>query len=137
MKSQLHAIAMVLFAICFLYDIVVWGGVTSLPGVGPGIADSARREAPLATTYIAIGTPLDEALPSLGDYATARLTDAFAEGFDRIKDDPTAAMDVIFSSTWNATHRLIKAMYWSAPIMLFLTAILWVRRPKSIHAFRR
>ena len=92
MKSQLHAIAMVLFAICFLYDIVVWGGVTSLPGVGPGIADSARREAPLATTYIAIGTPLDEALPSLGDYATARLTDAFAEGLDRIKDDPTAAM---------------------------------------------
>ena len=72
MKSQLHAIAMVLFAICFLYDIVVWGGVTSLPGVGPGIADSARRDAPLATTYIAIGTPLDEALPSLGDYATAR-----------------------------------------------------------------
>jgi hypothetical protein len=137
MKSQLHVIAMVLFAICFLYDIVVWGGVTSLPGIGAGIAESAHREAPIATTYIAIGTPLDEAMPALGDYATARLTDALAEGFDRIKDDPTVAMDVIFSSTWNATHRLIKLMYWGAPIMLLLTAILYVRRPKAVHAFRR
>jgi len=137
MKSHLHAIAMVLFAICFLYDIVVWGGVMGLPDVGAGIADSAHREAPLATTYIAIGTPLDEAMPSLRDYATARLTEAFGDGFERIRDDPTVAMDLIFSTTWNATHRLIKAMYWGAPIMLLLTAILWVRRPKPVHAFRR
>ena len=137
MKSQLHVIAIVLFAICFLYDIVIWGGVTSLPAVGVGIADSAHREAPLATTYIAIGTPLDEAMPSLRDYATARLGEAFAEGFDRIRDDPTVAMDLIFSSTWNATHRLIKTMYWGAPLMLLLSAILWVRRPKPVHAFRR
>ena len=137
MKSQLHVIAMVLFAICFLYDIVVWGGVSTLPRVGAGIADSARREAPLATTYIAIGSPLDEAMPSLGDYANARLTEAFGDGFDRMREDPAVAMDLIFSSTWNATHRLIKAMYWGAPIMLLVSAILWVRRPKSVHAFRR
>lgn len=137
MKSQLHVIALVLFAICFLYDIVVWGGVPALPHVGAGIADSAHREAPLAATYIAIGTPLDEAMPSLGDYATARLTEAFSEGFDRIRNDPTAAMDLIFSSTWNPTHRWIKAMYWGAPIMLLVTAVLWFRRPKPVHALRR
>ncbi len=73
MKNQLHVIAIVLFAICFLYDIVVWGGVPTLPGVGTFIADSAHRETPLATTYIAIGTPLDAAMPSLGDYANLRL----------------------------------------------------------------
>lgn len=137
MKSQLHVIAMVLFAICFLYDIVVWGGVPALPKVGPFIADSAHREAPLATTYIAIGSPLDEAMPSLGDYASARLTEGLSDGFEQIKEDPTVAMDLIFGPTWNATHRLIKAMYWGAPIMLLVSAILWVRRPKAIHAFRR
>jgi len=137
MKSQLHVIAIVLFAICFLYDIVVWGGVSTLPHVGAYIADSAHREAPLATTYIAIGTPLDAALPSLGDYANARLTDGLSEGFDRIREDPTVAMDLIFGPTWNPTHRLIKAMYWGAPIMLLVSAILWVRRPKPVHAFRR
>jgi hypothetical protein len=137
MKSQLHVIAMVLFAICFLYDIVVWGGVPALPHVGPYIADSAHREAPLATTYIAIGRPLDEAMPALGDYASLRLTEGFSEGFERIGEDPTVAMDLIFGTTWNPTHRLIKAMYWGAPIMLLVTAILWVRRPKAVHAFRR
>lgn len=137
MKSQLHVIAMVLFAICFAYDIVVWGGVTSMPGVGAGIADSAHREAPLAATYIAIGTPLDAAVPSLGDYGTARLTDALSEGFERIRSDPSVAMDLIFSSTWNATHRWIKWMYWGAPIMLLVTTILWFRRPRAIHALKR
>jgi hypothetical protein len=137
MKSQLHVIAMVLFAICFLYDIVVWGGVPTLPGVGAFIADSAHREAPLATTYIAIGSPLDAAMPSLGDYANLRLTEGLNEGFDRIKADPTVAMDLIFGTTWNRTHRMIKAMYWGAPIMLLVSVILWVRRPKAVHAFRR
>jgi hypothetical protein len=137
MKSQLHLIAIVLFAICFLYDIVVWGGVPTLPDVGAFIADSAHREAPLATTYIAIGTPLDAAMPSLGDYANLRLTEGLSEGFDRIKEDPTVAMDLIFGTTWNPTHRMIKAMYWGAPIMLLVSTILWVRRPKPVHAFRR
>lgn len=137
MKSQLHVIAMVLFAICFLYDIVVWGGVPALPHVGAGMADSAHREAPLAATYIAIGTPLDAAMPSLGDYATARLTEAFGEEFERIASDPTASMDLFFSSTLNPTHRWIKAMYWGAPAMLLVTTILWFRRPKAVHALRR
>ncbi len=137
MKSQLHVIAMVLFAICFLYDIVIWGGVPALPKVGAGIADSAHREAPLATTYMAIGVPLDAAMPALGDYATARLTEAFEEGFDRIREDPTVAMDLIFETTWNPTHRWIKAMYWGAPVMLLITTVLWFRRPKAVHAFRR
>jgi len=137
MKSQLHVIAMVLFAICFLYDIVVWGGVPALPKVGGHIADSARREAPIAATYIAIGSPLDTAVPSLGDYAYAVLTEGFSEGFDRIREDPTVAMDLIFSTTWNPTHRWIKAMYWGAPVMLLVTTILWFRRPKAVHALRR
>jgi len=137
MKSQLHVIAMVLFAICFLYDIVVWGGVPALPKVGGHIADSARREAPIAATYIAIGSPLDTAVPSLGDYAYAVLTEGLSEGFDRIREDPTVAMDLIFSTTWNPTHRWIKAMYWGAPVMLLVTTILWFRRPKAVHALRR
>jgi len=137
MKSQLHVIAMTLFVICFAYDIVIWGGVASLPNVGAGIVDSAHREAPIAATYIAIGTPLDEAMPSLGDYANARLTEGLGDGFERIRADPTVAMDLIFSSTWNGTHRLIKAMYWGAPVMLLVTIVFWFRRPKAVHAFRR
>ena len=73
MKTRLHVIAMVLFALCFLYDLVVWGSVRSLPEVGPGIADSARREAPLATAYITLGEALDSAVPFFQDYGAERL----------------------------------------------------------------
>lgn len=137
MKNRLHLIALVLFALSFLYDIVVWGGVQALPDVGPAIADSARREAPLAATYIAIGSIVDSAMPSLGAFGSARLAEAFGDGFERIRADPTVAMDLIFSSTWNASHGWIKLMYWATPILLLLALILWVRRPKQVRVLRR
>ena len=137
MKNRLHLIALALFVLCFLYDIVVWGGVRALPDVGPAIADSAQREAPLAATYIAIGGAVDSALPALGAFGSARLADAFADGFERIRADPTVAMDLIFSSTWNASHSWIKLMYWATPILLLLSLILWVRRPKQLRVLRR
>lgn len=137
MKYRPYVIAMSLFVVCFIYDLIVWGGVRSIPGVGPGIAESARREAPLATAYIRLGEPLDAALPFLRDYGAERLSSAFGEGFERIAADPTVAMDLIFDTTWNATHRWIKTMYWAAPILLLLSLILWARRPRPVHMIRR
>lgn len=137
MKNRLHVIALVLFVLCFLYDLIVWGSVRSIPDVGPGIADSARREAPLATAYITLGEMLDSVVPALESYGADRLSNAFGEGFERIKADPTVAMDLIFDTTWNAAHRWIKAMYWAAPILLVVFLILWSRRPRPIHMIRR
>lgn len=137
MKFRLHVVALVLFALCFFYDIVVWGAVSALPEIGDGIADSARREAPLATTYIAIGDMLDSAIPALRDYGSARLTDAFSEGFERIRADPTVAMDLLFGPSWNATHTGIKTAYWAAPVLLLIALVLWVRRPKKVSLLRR
>ena len=137
MKSHLHVIAGVLFAICFLYDLVVWGGVSQIPEVGDDISESAHREAPLATTYIVLGGMLDAAMPSLGRFGADRLTDAFSEGFERIRADPTVAMDLIFGTTWNGAHSWVKSMYWAAPILFVITAILWIRKPKQVRTIRR
>lgn len=134
---KIHVVALVLFVLCFSYDIVVWGGVEALPDVGPGIADSARREAPLAATYIAIGELVDSAVPPLRDYGSARLSDALSEGFERIRADPTVAMDLIFGASWNVTHSWLKTAYWAAPVLLLVTVVLWVRRPKKISVLRR
>jgi len=46
-------------------------------------------------------------------------------------------MDLIFGTTWNATHSWIKTMYWAAPILLLITLVLWIRRPKAVHMIRR
>ena len=137
MKNQLHVIALVLFALCLFYDIVVWGSVYALSEVGPGIADSARREAPLATTYIALGNIVDSWAPPLRDYGSQRLLDGFGQGFERIRADPAVSMDLIFGPSWNATHSWIKTMYWAAPILLVITVILWVRRPRQVRSLGR
>ena len=137
MKSRLHVLAVVLFVASLLYNVIVWGGVRQLPEVGPAIAESAQREAPLAATYIALGGIVDSAMPSLGSFGSARLADAFGEGFEQIREDPTVAMDLVFGTTWNATHRWLKTMYWATPVFLLMALIFWARRPKQVRVMRR
>ena len=137
MKNRMHVVALILFVVCFLYDVVVWGSVPALPKVGPLVAESAEREAPLATAYIAIGGAVTSAVPPLRTLGTSLLTDAWSEGFERIRDDPTVAMDLIFHSHWNASNGWLRMMYWATPVLLLATLIFWLRRPKPVQALRR
>lgn len=137
MKRNAHVIALALFVLFLLYDLVVWGAAPSLPDVGEAIVASANREAPLAATYVLLGTPLDAALPSLQAFGADRLTDALGEGFERIRNDATVAMDLIFNTTWNAQHRWIKFAYWMPPLLLLATVFLWWRRPRKVSTFGR
>ena len=137
MKRHLHLIALGLFALCLLYDIVVWGALPQLPGAGLAIVDSAHREAPLATAYIELGRGIDGAVPSLQAFGERRLNAAFGEGFERIQADPTVAMDLIFHTTWNFQHRWIKTLYWATPLLLLVTVLLWLRRPRQVRSLGR
>ena len=137
MKRHLHVIALVVFVLSLLYDLVVWGALPRVPEVGEDIVASANREAPLAATYILLGNPIDAALAPLQTFGEARLTAALSEGFPRIKADSTVAIDLIFNTTWNAAHRWLKTVYWMPPLCLVLTAILWWRRPRKVTTFRR
>jgi hypothetical protein len=137
MKRRLHLIALILFGATLLYDLVVWGALPQLPEVGPSIVDSARREAPLATIYISLGSYVDAAVPSLQAFGQQRAIDAFGEGFERIRGDSTVAMDLIFNATWNLQHRWIKTLYWAAPFFLLLAIVLWTRRPTQVRTLGR
>jgi hypothetical protein len=135
MKRRLYLVALALFVLTLLYDFVVWGALPLLPDVGPSIVASARREAPLATTYIAIGSRIDAIFPALQAFGAKRLGDAFGEGFERIRGDSTVAMDLIFNTTWNAEQRWLRTLYWAAPVFLLASLILWVRRPRPVRVF--
>lgn len=137
MKRHLHLIALIFFVVSLLYDIVIWGALPLLPDVGASIVASARREAPLAATYISIGRGLDDAFPSLQAFGAQRLAGALGDGFERIRDDPTVAMDLIFGTTWNRQHRWIKTVYWAAPFFLLLFIVSWLRRPRQVSALNR
>lgn len=137
MKSRLHVIALVLFVLSLLYDVIVWGALPQIPDIGDDIVDSANREAPLAATYVLLGRPIDAAVPALQAFGEERLTDAFSEGFERIRVDSTVAMDLIFNTTWNAEHRWLKTVYWFPPLLLIVTFILWWRRPRKVATLGR
>lgn len=135
MKRRLHLVALVLFVLTLGYDLVVWGALPRLPVIGGQIAASARHEALLATTYMALGGPLDAVLPALQGFGERRLAAAFAEGLAESDVQASAAMDVIFNSTWNAQHRWLKLMYWAPPLFLVLTLLLWSRKPGQVRSF--
>jgi hypothetical protein len=137
MKQRVYMIALALFVVSLLYDLIVWGALPLLPVVGTSIVDSAGREAPMATTYIALGRHIDAAVPALQAFGQDHLTAALGEGFERIRGDSTVAMDLIFNTTWNAQHRWLKTMYWAPLFFLLLTAIFWARRPRQVRTLGR
>ena len=137
MKRRLHLVAIALFVLSLLYNLVVWGSLPRVPEVGRQIAESAYREAPLAATYIGLGNLIDGVIPALQAFGEKRVTLAFGEGFERIRNDETVAMDLILRGTWNAQHRWIKTMYWATPLLLVLSVILWLRRSRTVHSLGR
>ena len=137
MRPRLYVIGLVLFVVAFVYDIVVWGALPAVPDVGADMAQSAHREAPLASAYMLLGSRLDAAIVPLQSFGVARLTEAFGEGFDRIRDDPGVAMDLIFNTNWNFTHRWLKTLYWAPPLLLVLTVLLYLMRPKQVRTLGR
>jgi len=137
MKRRLYLVALILFAFCLGYDLVVWGSLPLLAQVGPSIVQSANREAPMAATYIGIGGYIDAAVPALQAFGERAMTAAIGDGFERIRGDSTVAMDLIFNTTWNVQHRWLKTVYWAAPFFLLLSGVLWSRRPKQVRALGR
>jgi hypothetical protein len=137
MRSRVHVLSLVLFAVSLLYNAVVWGGVQYLPDVGNALAEAAQREAPLARTYIAIGGVIDRLVPSLGEFGASRLSEALSQGFDQVRADPATGMAIVFGPAWNVSHTWLKTMYWSTPVFLLLACVSWARRPKQVKTLRR
>ncbi len=137
MRRRLHLVAIGLFVIALLFDLVVWGAVPSLPDVGAAIEGSARKEAFLASAYITLGSFLDGALPSLESTGAALMTSAIGEAFVQIGETPNVAMDLILNESYNRTHSWLKTMYWATPILFVLSALLWARKPKKVSLIGR
>lgn len=137
MKLRLHVLLPILFVLSLLYDLALWGGTQALPGVGPSIAQSARREAPLAWTYIVLGEPLTNAMPSVRAWSVGELTRAWGDAFARIEEDPAIAMDALSGESLNGTHRRMRVAYWAPPVLLVLALIAWLRRPRQVRMMGR
>ena len=132
MRRHLHTIVLVIFVLALFLDCVLWGAVEDLPDVGAQIARSAHSEAVLASAYLFLGGYLDSAVSTLHGFGASVMTNALSPAFARIIEAPNLAMDLIFSSTFNSTHRWVKGLYWAPPVLFVLYVVLWALRPKTV-----
>jgi hypothetical protein len=137
MKKHFHLLVGILFFLVLLFDLSVWGSVPDLPEVGPMIEASARREAPLVTTYIVVGKFVVGAVSPLHGIGTDIADRALSPSYERIRLDPAVAMSVIFDTRSNTTHFLVRTGVWAAPLLLVLYAIAWTRRPRQVRMMGR
>ena len=136
MRNHLHTIALCLLILALLIDLVLWGAVPDLPDVGQNIVRSANSEAILASTYIFLGGFLDSAISSLGNFGASVMTAALGQAFPQIIEEPSLAMDLILTSSFNTTHGWIKTLYWAPPTLFVAYVVLWLIRPKKVKLIR-
>jgi len=137
MLRNLHWFALLLLVLALSFDFTVWGGAARLPDVGPLLLRSAQREAPVVRFYMFVGQPLDALLPAADRFGQGHAMAAFSDGFQRIRDEPSIAMDLVFSNSWNSTHATIKTVFWATPALALLWFVLWLRRPKKVNLMSR
>jgi hypothetical protein len=77
MKRHAHWWITLLAVLTVFYDLAVWGALADMAEVGDKLRLSARRQAFLATVYMAGGEVLDRRLPPLRDWGAARVESAF------------------------------------------------------------
>jgi len=128
----MHIIVGILLLLALLFDLVVWGGVKTIPEVGPKIRQIAQTQAPLVLTYMVIGEQLDAVVPALGRFGADYASQAFGDVVQRIKDDPNVAVIALFDSNTNSQQATVKAMFWAVPVLLVLFLIFWWRRPRQV-----
>ena len=130
MGTRVRAIFWVLTAICFSYDLYLWGGLKATPRVGVLLMREARVTAPLAATYMALGEKMNSVL---------RLTDnakKFAERhFPQIVAQPEQLESLAVTRVLAAQRGWGSFCYRMFPVLLVLSLLLHWWRQKPIRSF--
>lgn len=137
MRKHLHKIAFVLLLLAVLFDLAIWGAVPDLPEIGSHMVTSAHAEALLASTYMALGTPLDAAVGSLHGMGTNLMTAAMQPLLEQIVAEPNLAMDLTLSGSANSALGWVRTFYWAPPVLLVIFLLLWATRPKVVSLIRK
>lgn len=138
MRQRLPWISLLLFVAVLAYDLAVWGAAPALPQGGRAIVQAAAREAPLARTYIALGAPLARRLPAVQQFGARRLGAAYGSALEVLHENPAVAMDLMFHGRSGGSQRRTVVMaYYAAPVLLLLSLVVWLRRPRQVRSFGR
>ena len=130
-----HHLCLLLLVISFVFNLLLYGGLVRLPE-GKAFRDSARREAPLALLYMSVGEQLVR-IPGLGGFAESLALDAYGPLFERVRENPSAAMDLVGNADAGSALGIARFNYWATPGLLLLWIVLFLLRPRDVHLVRR
>ena len=135
MKFRLGYIALPVFLATLAFNSWTWGSASLLDRLGPVIAHSAEREAPLVQTYMVIGA---KAIVAAGAEASAQQSaeTAFGPAREQLLNEPVLAMDDLFSQTYSSQQSWAVRLHWVCPAALLAFFVGWWLRPKQIQTIR-
>lgn len=136
MRIRWYALFGTFFLLSLLIDALTFAAMATQPVVGPALVSAADVEAPIAHTYIVLGTPLVASSPVLEDVGGAVAAAAFGASYGAIGNSPDAAMDLLFSDSHGPLSALFLLSYWGAPLLLLLTLVAWVFRSRHAHLIK-
>jgi hypothetical protein len=119
-----------LTALCFGYNFYAWGGLGLTPRLGEKIQQDANLHAPLAATYMGVGSFVLD----LAGYAA----EAKAFAADQFPGMPSPAeMDrrEAFADARAAQTGFGRFSYFGAPLIGLLSLALHLRRPRAVRSF--
>jgi hypothetical protein len=132
MRNKLHVIAGLLFLAALLFNLYVWGGLGRTRTMGPVVVDAAARELSLAGLYVPLGRRAVDAA-GMSAASSEFAGEQFAAVEARVLANPQAAMETLLSEMPFA----IRAIYYGAPLLLVVFAILYWRRPRVVQSMGR
>jgi len=130
MGPKIRLYLWLLCALCWGYDLYLWGGLRDTPKIGAQLMDEAPFESPLAATYMFLGSTV------LGPTGLSPGAQEFAaRRFPYLIQHPEqleylAVAKLRAAQSWAGT-----LFYNLAPILLVLSLIAHWRRQKQIRVF--
>lgn len=136
MRIRWYALFGIFFLLSLLIDALSFGALAQEKGVGTAVASAAAVEAPLAHTYILLGTLPISYVPALRTVGGAMADAAFGDSYAAIEARPEAAMDLLFSESRGPASTLFMLSYRGAPLLFVLMLVAWVFRTRQTHLIK-
>ena len=128
--GKLRAVCWLLTGIFFVYDLYAWGGLALTPKIGEQVRHDAGLHAPIAATYLGLGSI---AVEKLGRTESAR---RFAA--EKFPNMPTAGQTDrrhALSEALTAQTSFGALAYYGAPLLGLLSLMLHMTRQKPLRSF--
>ena len=130
MAAKVRTFFWFLTAICFAYDLYLWGGLKATPEVGRYLMKEAPTQSPLAATYMFVG---EKIIAFIGISAASR--EFAARKFPVLVAHPESLQYLAVVQFRRAQDLWGSFCYTFAPALLVLSLVLHWMRLKPIRSF--